>query len=416
MDINGIRAMQRSWQTPITQPMGDGVFRIGDRDSLTGNYDAIYPDGSAAQGVKIFNSKHETGDAVLAFERSDGLFVLESDKSVEDESEEAWIPEERRDGYLRGQIWNRDEEEIDRLPKVSIVASVSQVNEGGAFAFLIKLDRAPKREIEIEFAIHSKAADTLSYNYPIILPGNYQVSVSAPDTVTRQGNTTYKRHGWISDRGVIKFPKGTKTRTVSVQTFTDLRKEPTEIVEIKIVLPEGTRAKLADPDVDFARVSVLDTLVMPTAIPTVRLAGIQGFPGNNPGELVVQNLLPEASSGTALIFFRLNFPPPIDLVVYYSLGGEATPNYGNQYGDYEFYGGYSFGFSSSYYYFSAVYDRPLTSEFLIIPAGANQGLLAMQSINDSIPESNESLTISLLSGFGYTPQPGVGTMFVVSNE
>jgi hypothetical protein len=62
-------------------------FRIGDRDPETGLYNVIWPDGSSTlNGIKIYNAAHETGDVVLATQRSDGMMILDSAKAVDIDS------------------------------------------------------------------------------------------------------------------------------------------------------------------------------------------------------------------------------------------------------------------------------------------------------------------------------------------
>jgi hypothetical protein len=88
-------------------------FRIGDRDPVTGLYDVIYPDGSHTRnGIKIFNSAHQSGDLVLATQRSDGMMILDSAKAVESVSGIGKLEGfgEQPIGYLRGQVWNNEEE------------------------------------------------------------------------------------------------------------------------------------------------------------------------------------------------------------------------------------------------------------------------------------------------------------------
>lgn len=87
-------------------------FRIGDRDPVTGLYYVIWPDDSTTlNGIKNFNSASKPGDLVQATRRSDGLIVLDGPKAV-DEPVGLFgaIPGSKPDGYLRGQIWNDDED------------------------------------------------------------------------------------------------------------------------------------------------------------------------------------------------------------------------------------------------------------------------------------------------------------------
>jgi hypothetical protein len=60
------------------------IFRIGERDPATGLFFVILPDGSQKlNGMKIFNAAHQTGDVVLATQRSDGVMILDSAKAEE---------------------------------------------------------------------------------------------------------------------------------------------------------------------------------------------------------------------------------------------------------------------------------------------------------------------------------------------
>lgn len=90
-------------------------FRIGDRDPVTGLYGVIYPDGSSTpNGIKIFNAAHQSGDIVLATQRSDGMMILDSAKAFEPSTTTAEIGlrgfGDRPVGYLNGQIFNNEEE------------------------------------------------------------------------------------------------------------------------------------------------------------------------------------------------------------------------------------------------------------------------------------------------------------------
>ena len=98
------------------------IYRIGDRDPVTGLYDVIWPDGSFTRnGVKIFNSAHEFGDVVLATQRSDGMMILDGVKATVTEVVNTSFTlggfGEKPVGYLNGQVFNNEDEVI--LPIVS---------------------------------------------------------------------------------------------------------------------------------------------------------------------------------------------------------------------------------------------------------------------------------------------------------
>lgn len=83
-------------------------YRIGDRDPVTGLYEVIHPDGSTTpNGIKIFNAAHKVGDPVSAIERSDGKIYLDGQQAF---ALDPWVPDGERDGYLKGQVWNRPDE------------------------------------------------------------------------------------------------------------------------------------------------------------------------------------------------------------------------------------------------------------------------------------------------------------------
>lgn len=93
-------------------------LRIGERDSATGLYYVIYPDGSKLlNGMKIFNAAHQLGDVVLATRRSDGMMILEGVK-VSGSSDGGRIDRDvgveefgsKPIGYLNGQVFNNEEE------------------------------------------------------------------------------------------------------------------------------------------------------------------------------------------------------------------------------------------------------------------------------------------------------------------
>lgn len=53
------------------------VYRIGDRDPVTGKYTMIFPDGSKAVGAeKLYSAESQPGDRVLAQKRTDGVWLL----------------------------------------------------------------------------------------------------------------------------------------------------------------------------------------------------------------------------------------------------------------------------------------------------------------------------------------------------
>lgn len=139
-------------------------YRIGDRDAVTGLYDVIWPDGSFTRnGLKIFNSEHQFGDAVLATQRSDGMMLLDSVKAAA----AATVTElavrgfgEKPVGYLAGQVFNNEEEVI--LPVVSIEFAPGSPEElepgAGDFVVRIKIDRPQRKDLSVKCELTGTAA------------------------------------------------------------------------------------------------------------------------------------------------------------------------------------------------------------------------------------------------------------------
>lgn len=113
-----------------TQEAGAGVYRIGDRDELTGYYEVVHPDGGVTRdGVKLFESSYEVGDEVAATRRSDGIWLLNSlpptiatapplPRTTPD------VPSRDLD-YLDGRVFNNEEpEEPGDLPNIAILYRV----------------------------------------------------------------------------------------------------------------------------------------------------------------------------------------------------------------------------------------------------------------------------------------------------
>jgi hypothetical protein len=131
-------------------------LRIGDRDSTTGLYQVIWPDGSSTlNGIKIFNATHEVGDPVLAARRSDGMMILDSVKAVDVAATEIGVEKfgEQPIGYLRGQVFNIDEDEV-KIPTVYVgfaLGSPQSLVENSSESFVIRLriEQAQRKNLEI---------------------------------------------------------------------------------------------------------------------------------------------------------------------------------------------------------------------------------------------------------------------------
>jgi hypothetical protein len=128
-------------------------FRIGDRDPVTGLYNVIYPDGSTTRnGLKIFNAAHQTGDLVLATQRSDGMMILDAAKAIDISSgeidREIGVKEfgSKPVGYLAGQVFNNEEEEI---PTLELKASIATVYKGDFTIITILFNRPIGRETRV---------------------------------------------------------------------------------------------------------------------------------------------------------------------------------------------------------------------------------------------------------------------------
>jgi hypothetical protein len=86
MTIDDQRTRQRQAQQQAIEQRrsANGVSRIGNRDTETGKYSVIGPDGSSRRdGIKIFSAQVEPGTPVLSTDRTDGLRTIDSLKGAE---------------------------------------------------------------------------------------------------------------------------------------------------------------------------------------------------------------------------------------------------------------------------------------------------------------------------------------------
>jgi hypothetical protein len=130
-------------------------FRIGERDSATGLYQVIWPDGGVTlNGMKIFNAEHRVGDVVQATRRSDGMMILDGPKAV-DEPVGLFgaVPGGKPDGYLRGQIWN-DEDEL-AVPSIAIdfAPDTSTVLDRYEGSFTVRITIKEKQSKDLRFRV-----------------------------------------------------------------------------------------------------------------------------------------------------------------------------------------------------------------------------------------------------------------------
>jgi hypothetical protein len=101
--------------------------RIGDRDPLTGNYSALYPDGSeTANGRKLYDAHSVKGDMATGLPLTDGTIGLLGQKG---QLSPLTLPEQEgvrgiatqgalKDnnvGYINGQVWNYEEEVVEEI-------------------------------------------------------------------------------------------------------------------------------------------------------------------------------------------------------------------------------------------------------------------------------------------------------------
>ena len=144
------------------------IYRIGDRDPVTGLYDVIWPDGSFTRnGVKIFNSAHEFGDVVLATQRSDGMMILDGVKATVTEVVNTSFTlggfGEKPVGYLNGQVFNNEDEVILPIVSVKFAPGIPEELAPGAgdFVVRIKIDRPQRKDLRVrlEFTGTAIAAD-----------------------------------------------------------------------------------------------------------------------------------------------------------------------------------------------------------------------------------------------------------------
>lgn len=157
------------------------IYRIGDRDPVTGLYDVIHADGSFTRnGLKIFNSAHQFGDVVLATQRSDGMLILDGVKATVTEIVTTNFGlggfGEKPVGYLNGQVFNNEEEVI--LPTVSIEFAPGSLQELApqvdlldqipysqrVFVVRIKIDRPQRKDLQVKLELSGTAS---SSNYTV---------------------------------------------------------------------------------------------------------------------------------------------------------------------------------------------------------------------------------------------------------
>jgi hypothetical protein len=178
-------------------------YRIGDRDPATGLYAVIWPDGSSTlNGLKIFNAAHQSGDVVLATQRSDGMLILDSAKAVESVSEIGKLGKfgEQPIGYLHGQVWNSEDNMI--LPVVSVKfapgSPTSLAPNAGNFVVRIEIERPQPRDLPVKCEL-TGTAPSGDYSYTgldtdkiAIIPAGllFKDVTIAPTTNTPQVNET----------------------------------------------------------------------------------------------------------------------------------------------------------------------------------------------------------------------------------
>lgn len=149
-------------------------FRIGDRDPETGLYNVIWPDGSSTRnGIKIFNAAYEPGDIVAATRRSDGLFALDSVKAIDPPSlptfgegsailTKASIRNER--GYLQGQVFNNEEEDIPVLSIEFAPESPEELARGqGSFVVRISVRNIQNKDLDFYLELSGTAIRLTDY-------------------------------------------------------------------------------------------------------------------------------------------------------------------------------------------------------------------------------------------------------------
>jgi hypothetical protein len=188
-------------------------YRIGDRDPVTGLYDVIYPDGSFTRnGIKIFNSAHEFGDAVLATQRSDGMMILDGAKATLTEVVTNSFGlggfGEKPAGYLAGQVFNDEEEVI--LPTVSIdfaPGSPTELESGaGAFVVRIKIDRPQRKDLRIKCELTGTAA---SADYTVSgLDGDLIAAIAAGELFFDVVITPTQNQSGMSETVVVEAIQG----------------------------------------------------------------------------------------------------------------------------------------------------------------------------------------------------------------
>jgi hypothetical protein len=155
-------------------------FRIGDRDPVTGLYYVIYPDGSQIlNGVKIFNAAHQVGDVVRATQRSDGMMVLDGAKAIESSAQlptlNSQLPTLNSQlsipGYLKGQVFNNDEEELPILSIDFVAGSPTALPRNhGNFTIAVSVNKPQRRDTLFRLNLSGSA----------VLNGDYSISVDPP--------------------------------------------------------------------------------------------------------------------------------------------------------------------------------------------------------------------------------------------
>ncbi len=192
-------------------------FRIGDRDPVTGLYNVIWPDGSKLlNGIKIFNAAHQTGDVVVAVQRSDGMTLLDSAKAVDPPTIGAGAANSITDfnpepiTYLRGQVFNIPDDDLPNL-SIDFAPASSHVLDRytGYFTVRVSLDRARNRDTKFRIDLGGDAINLTDYStsidpaIDIVIPSGYLYLDIA--VVPIYGEVDYDRHIILSLQPSSKY-------------------------------------------------------------------------------------------------------------------------------------------------------------------------------------------------------------------
>jgi hypothetical protein len=121
-------------------------------------------------GIKVFNSEHQSGDVVEATRRSDGMWILDGQKAADVPVVDAGIRKfgEQPIGYLNGQVFNAEEDDLLRLSVDTAPDSpASAPEDGGMFTVRVWLNRPTTRQFRFRLSLSGSATYLVDYTISV---------------------------------------------------------------------------------------------------------------------------------------------------------------------------------------------------------------------------------------------------------